>query len=68
MVQKSKQKIDQIKIINKVSITNYLNEKEEFLNTQKNIHISKREETQNLVYLNSQLTFIQQMKENLSLE
>ena len=58
----------QIQSINKSSITGFLKEEEEFLLQQRNIHISKREENQNLVYLNAQRDFIIKMRERLNLE
>lgn len=64
----SSTKTQQIQSITKQSIQNYLNEKLDFLNKQKSIHISKREGCQNLVYLNAQTHFIVQMQENLKLE
>jgi len=63
-----KQKMMQMKIISKSSITEYLTQKEDFLSTQKVMHISKREDSHNLIYLNAQRDFITQMKENLNLE
>lgn len=46
----------------------YLVEKLKTLNEQKNLHISKREGNQNLVYLNAQIHFITTMQEDLKLE
>ena len=61
-------KTKQIQNISKSSIKIYLGEKLDFLTTQKNIHISKREGNQNLVYLNAQRDFIVKMKESLQIE
>jgi len=58
----------QIQSIDKSFITEFLKEKEEFLTTQKNIHISERVDYQNLVYLNAQRDFITKMRESLYIE
>lgn len=54
--------------ITKSSVTTFLNKQENYLTNQKSIHISKRVNNQNLVYLNAQRDFIVKMKKDLHIE
>lgn len=65
---KNKQVLSQqahIEPITKSSVSKFLNEQEEYLKEQKSIHISKRVDYQNLVYLNAQQDFIIKMRKSL---
>ncbi len=48
-------------------VESYIIKKQKFLETQVQLHISKRENTPNTVYLNAQRDLLIQMKEDLKL-
>ena len=64
----NKQQTKQIQSITKSSVTGFLNKQEKYLTEQKSIHISKRVDNQNLVYLNAQRDFIVKMKRSFHIE
>lgn len=52
----------------KLTAKNYLAKQLKFLDQQRALHISKREDYQNLVYLNAQASFIKKMQDEVKFE